>query len=119
MNMAKRAAAGAIIRCVSLDDEIEAPPTDQIPILLGNNRHASNRAIAQRRYPARIFAIGLSLLVALSFHSIRHLCPSAVGTFYIAAPGTGRWRMSCVTDKAAGLSPIVFRDHSVNREKIS
>ena len=67
--MAKRAAAGAIIRCVSLDDEIEASPTDQIPILLGNNRHGSNRAIAQRRYPARIFAIGLSLLVALSFIS--------------------------------------------------
>ena len=43
--MAKRAAAGAIIRCVSLDDEIEAPPTDQIPILLGNNRHGSNRAM--------------------------------------------------------------------------
>ena len=67
--MAKRAAAGAIIRCVSLDDEIEASPTDQIPILLGNNRHGSTRAIAQRRYPPRIFAIGLSLLVALSFIS--------------------------------------------------
>ena len=67
--MAKRAAAGAIIRCVSLDDEIEDPPTDQILILLQNNRHGSNRAIAQRHYPARIFAMGLSLLVALSFIS--------------------------------------------------
>jgi hypothetical protein len=67
VNMAKRAAAGAMKSSVRLDDEIDGPPTVQIPISL--RQHGSSRAIAQKRHPARVFAMGLSLLVALSFIS--------------------------------------------------
>jgi hypothetical protein len=67
--MAKRAAAGAIVRRVSLDDEVDGPPIVQVPISLENKQHGSSRAIAQKRRPARVFAMGLSLLVALSFIS--------------------------------------------------
>jgi hypothetical protein len=67
--MAKRAAAGAIIRHVSLDDEIDGPPTAKIPISLRNRQHDCSRAIAHKPHPARLFVMGLSLLVALSFVS--------------------------------------------------
>jgi hypothetical protein len=67
--MAKRAAAGAIVRCVSLDDEIDGSPTVQSPVSLRNKQHGSSRAIARKRHPARVFAMGLSLFVALGFVS--------------------------------------------------
>ena len=67
--MAKRAAAGAIIRRVSLDDEIAGPTTVKIPISVRNKEHGSSRAIAHKPHRARLFAMGLSLLVALSFVS--------------------------------------------------
>jgi hypothetical protein len=59
--MAKRAAAGAMIRSV-WPDEIDVSPGDRILI---SPRHCST----QKRYPARVFAAGLSIFVALGFIS--------------------------------------------------
>jgi hypothetical protein len=63
--MAKRAAAGARITSV-WPDEIDDSRPDRILI---SPQHGSNRAIAQKRYPARVFAMGLSIFVALGFIS--------------------------------------------------
>ena len=71
MNMAKRAAAGAMKISAWSEDETDAPlpATDHIPIPWRNKQRGSNRTVALTRNPAWVFAMALSLFVALSFVS--------------------------------------------------
>ena len=71
MNMAKRAAAGAMKVSAWSEDETDSPlhATDHIPISWGNKQRGSNRTVALTRHPAWVFAMALSLFVALSFVS--------------------------------------------------
>ena len=71
MNMAKRAAAGAMKVSAWSEDETDSPlhATDYIPISWRNKQRASNRTVALTRHPARVFAMALSLFVALSLVS--------------------------------------------------
>jgi hypothetical protein len=67
INMAKRAAAGAMKISAWSEDETDAPlhATDHIPIPWRNKQRGSNRTVALTRNPAWVFAMALSLFVAL------------------------------------------------------
>jgi hypothetical protein len=71
MNMAKRAAAGAMKTSAWSEDETHTPfhATDHIPISWRNKQRGSNRTVALTRDPGRVFAMALSIFVALSFVS--------------------------------------------------
>ena len=71
MNMAKRAAAGAMKVSAWSEDETDTPlhATDHIPIPWRNKQRGSNCTVALTRNPAWVFAMALSLFVALSFVS--------------------------------------------------
>ena len=71
MNMAKRAAAGAMKVSAWSEDQTDSPlhATDHIPISWRNKQRGSNRAVALTRDPARFFAIAPSIFVALSLVS--------------------------------------------------
>ena len=71
VNMAKRVAAGAMKVSAWSDDETDSPlhATDYIPISWRNKQRGLNRTVALTRDPRRIFAMALSIFVALSFVS--------------------------------------------------
>ena len=73
MNMAKRAAAGAMKISAWSEDETDAPlhATDHIPISWRNKQRGSNRTNALTRNPAWVFAMAL----LYSSHSASFLTP--------------------------------------------
>jgi hypothetical protein len=69
VNMAKRAAAGAMITSVWSEDETDHPTHANDCVPISRRKRGSNGAIALRYNPGRLFAMALSIFVALSFVS--------------------------------------------------
>jgi hypothetical protein len=71
VNMAKRAAAGAMKVSAWSEDEANSPShaTYHIPVSWRNKQGGSNRTVALTRDPRRVFAMALSIFIALSLVS--------------------------------------------------